>query len=90
MAEEQELVCVHSCQGWDVAQIYRSKLEAAGIPVLLKYDSASLVFGITVDGLGKVRIMVPQAYASDAEALLEIDERPPEDSFDDIPKQGED
>ena len=59
MTEEQELICVHSCQGWDLAQIFRSKLEAAGIPVLLKYDSASLVFGITVDSLGKVRIMVP-------------------------------
>ena len=86
MTEEQELVCVHSCQGLDLAQIFRSKLEAAGIPVLLKYDSASLVFGITVDGLGKVRIMVPQAYASDAEALIEVGEDWQEDGFDDAQK----
>ena len=70
MAEDQELICVHTCQGWDLAQIFKSSLEAAGIPVLLKYDSASRVFGLTVDGLGQVRILVPQQYASDAEDLL--------------------
>ena len=83
MTEEQELICVHSCQGWDLAQIFRSKLEAAGIPVLLKYDSASLVFGITVDSLGQVRIMVPQTYASEAEALLEVGEEVEDDGSDD-------
>ena len=87
MTEEQELICVHSCQGWDLAQIFRSKLEAAGIPVLLKYDSASLVFGITVDSLGKVRIMVPQAYASEAGALLEVGEDLQEDGFEDAQGQ---
>lgn len=82
MTEEHELVCIHSCQGWDLAQIFRSKLEAMGIPVLLKYESASLVFGITVDSLGEVRIMVPKAYASEAKALLETNEDSPEGSFD--------
>ena len=87
MTEEQELICVLSCQGWDLAQIFRSKLEAAGIPVLLKYDSASLVFGITVDSLGQVRIMVPQTYASEAEALLEAGEDWQEDGFGDAQEQ---
>ena len=90
MTEEQELICVHSCQGWDLAQIFRSKLEAAGIPVLLKYDSASLVFGITVDSLGKVRIMVPQSYASEAEELLKVGEELQEDGFDDAQVQNDD
>jgi len=81
MTEEQELVCVHSCQGWDLAQVFKSKLEAMDIPVLLKYESASLVFGITVDGLGKVRIMVPKEYAAEAKALLEVGETLVEDPF---------
>lgn len=89
MTEEQDLICVHSCQGWDLAQIFKSKLEAAGIPVLLKYDSASLVFGITVDSLGEVRIMVPQAYASEAEALLRVGEELREDDIDDTQEQSE-
>jgi hypothetical protein len=54
----------------DVAQIYKSKLEAMEIPVLLRYESAGLVYGITVDGLGAVRIMVPEPYAEQARALL--------------------
>lgn len=71
MSEDTSLVCVRACQGWDLAQIFKSKLEAAGIPVLLKYESAGLVFGITVDGLGEVKIMVPEALAQEAENLLQ-------------------
>lgn len=82
MSEEPVLVCVRTCQGWDVAQIFKSKLEAASIPVLLKYESAGLVFGLTVDGLGEVRIMVPEEYAAEAKALL-VDLGPFPDERDD-------
>jgi hypothetical protein len=71
MSEEPEMVQVRTCQGWDLAQIYKSNLEAHGIPVLLRYESAGLVFGITVDGLGQVRIMVPAQFAEEAETVLE-------------------
>lgn len=70
MTTEPTLVCVRTCQGLDLAQIYKSKLEAMEIPVLLKYESAGLVYGITVDGLGAVRIMVPEPYADEAKVLL--------------------
>ncbi len=80
MSEEPTLICVRTCQGWDLAQIYKAKLEAAEIPVLLKYESAGLVFGLTVDGLGEVRIMVPETFAAEAKALLEETDGPvPED-----------
>lgn len=68
--EEPKLVCVRVCQGLDIAQIYKSKLEALEVPVLLQYEALGLVFGITVDGLGEVRILVPEPYAAEAEALL--------------------
>ena len=71
MGEEPEMVQVRTCQGWDLAQIYKANLEAQGIPVLLKYESAGLVYGITVDGLGQVQILVPAEFAEEAEALLE-------------------
>lgn len=70
MTSEPDLICVHRCQGLDVAEIYRAKLEAMGIPVMLEYDSAARLFGLTVDGLGEVRIMVPGTRAAEAEALL--------------------
>lgn len=86
MTEEPELVCVRACQGWDLAQIFKSKLEAAGIPVLLQYESAGLVFGITVDGLGEVRVMVPATEAAEAEALLTDIDEPLSDEPDGLPE----
>ena len=76
MKEESGLVRVRTAQGWDLAQIYKSKLDAAGIPVFLKHEALGLVYGITVDGLGAVDVMVPAEYAADAEALLEDVEGP--------------
>jgi hypothetical protein len=70
VTEEPKLVCVRRVPGIDLAQIYKSKLEALDIPVLLEYESAGAIFGITVDGLGEVRVMVPESYAAEAEAQL--------------------
>ncbi len=64
------LVEVYTSQGHLRAHVVKSKLEAAGIPALLSYDSASLIFGLTVDGIGEVRVMVPEQYAEKARRLL--------------------
>lgn len=53
------------------AQVIKSKLEQAGIRVLLDYESAGPVIGITVDGLGQVRVLVPTQDAEKARALIE-------------------
>jgi hypothetical protein len=65
-----KLACVHTSYGQCEASVMKSHLEAEGIPVLLKYDSASQVFGITVDGLGKVHLMVPEGLAEEARDIL--------------------
>jgi hypothetical protein len=84
MTAEPDLICVRVCHGLDVAQIYKSKLEAMDIPVLLRYESVGPVYGITVDGLGEVRVMVPKVYADEASALLEdVDEPPSEGTEED-------
>jgi hypothetical protein len=56
------------------AQVVKGKLEAAGIPTILRYESAGLVFGLTVDGLGMVEVQVPEDCAEEAEALVSEDE----------------
>lgn len=71
MPEQPELTVVHTAQGHLRAQVIKSKLEDAGIPVLLKYDSAGMIYGITVDGLGAVRVLVPADRADEARALIE-------------------
>jgi hypothetical protein len=52
------------------AQIIKGRLESEGIPVLLSYESAGLVYGLTVDGLGEVKIMVPQRLAEETKEIL--------------------
>jgi thiamine pyrophosphokinase len=69
-----DLVEVYTTQGHLRAHVIKSKLEAAGIPAMLSYDYASLAFGLTVDGIGEVRIQVPAQYADEARHVIEEEE----------------
>jgi Putative prokaryotic signal transducing protein len=71
MSEREPLVTVRTAKYME-AQIVKGRLESEGIPVLLKYESAGLVYGVTVDGLGEVKIMVPKHLAEEARGILEI------------------
>lgn len=62
-------VCVTS--GLLQAEIIKGKLEANDIPALLEYESLGPVMGLTVDGLGQVRVLVPEDRVETARALLE-------------------
>ena len=64
------LVTVETVYGINLANIIKSKLESYGIPVLLKYESVGITFGLTLDGLGKVEIMVPERFEKIAKELL--------------------
>ena len=66
-AKLKELVAV---EGSMEAEIIKSKLESYDIPVLLQYEAAGRIFGITMDGLGKVKILVPEDLLEEARALL--------------------
>jgi hypothetical protein len=68
---ESKLVAIYQSQGMLGAQVVLSKLEAAGIPAILKYESAGQLFGLTVDGLGTVEVQVPEDWAEEALALVE-------------------
>jgi hypothetical protein len=65
------LTTVRTTAGLLRAQVLKAKLEEAGIPVLLDYESIGPVMGLTVDGLGQVRVLVPKEYAEQARALIE-------------------
>jgi len=69
MASENQLVTVRTANYME-AQIIKGRLESEGVPVLLSYESAGLIYGLTVDGLGQVKIMVPEAMAEEAKAIL--------------------
>ncbi len=71
MSSEKQLVTVRVARQIE-AQIIKGRLESEGIPVLLSYESAGLVYGLMVDGIGEVRIMVPECLAEQAKEILEI------------------
>ena len=52
------------------AEIIKSHLESEGIPSFLSYESAGLVYGITVDGIGEARVLVPDNLAQEAREVL--------------------
>lgn len=70
-----KLARVYTAQGHLEANVMKSHLEAEGIPVLLKYESASFVYGITVDGLGKVHLWVPEELAEEAREVLGVSDK---------------
>ena len=79
MSQSGSLVTVRSAN-YIEAHIIKGHLESEGIPVLLSYESAGLVYGITVDGLGQVKVMVPQHLAEEAKEILRISEESKEES----------
>jgi hypothetical protein len=68
-------VTVYIAQGQLQANVIKARLECEGIPVILQYESLGIVFGMTVDGLGEVKVMVPEPLEARARAILsEADE----------------
>jgi len=64
------MTMVYRATGMLQAEVIRGRLESAGIPAILDYESLGRVMGITVDGLGEVRVLVPDERAEDAQQLL--------------------
>ena len=76
MAKKPEYVVVSKVQGELIANVLKSHLESEGIPVLLKYDVAGRLYGVTVDGIGEIRILVPQEYAEKARKIIKPKDNP--------------
>ncbi|MGZ3579954.1 MAG: putative signal transducing protein [Syntrophales bacterium] len=65
--EKWEVACTAS--GMTNANIVLGRLTTEGIPAKLKYEAVGAIYAITIDGLGKVEILVP---ARDMERVREI------------------
>jgi hypothetical protein len=68
--KEDDLAVLMAVEGGLEADIIKSKLESFAIPVLLRYEAAGRIFGITMNGLGKVKIMVPRDLLEEAKKVL--------------------
>lgn len=95
MSGDKRLVSVYR-GNYLQAQIVKGHLENEGVPALLRYEGAGLVYGVTVDGLGEARVMVPEDLAAEAEAIVADQEyfapgdasSDADDAFDDGPEEG--
>jgi hypothetical protein len=70
LSNSEELVEVYRASGEMEAQVIRSLLEYHGIPCLLKGEAARNIYGLTVDGIAEVRIMVWERMADKARSLI--------------------
>lgn len=69
--ESEKLVVVCRVQGEAKASIMKGRLESEGIPALLQYESLGSLYGVLADGLGEVRVLVPESLAKEAGQILE-------------------
>lgn len=70
-ATMEGLVVVYRAAGITEAELVKGFLEAQGIPADLDYESAGPVVGLTMNGLGEVRIVVPTDWEEEARTALE-------------------
>ena len=73
MPEESGLTTVYIANGQPEAEIVKGRLENEGIPAVLRYESAGIVYGLTVNGLGQVEVQVPSSLAQHAREILAIE-----------------
>ncbi len=74
MPVKKQLITVCTAMQME-AEIIKGRLESEGIPALLSYESAGWLYGLTTNGLGEVKIMVPQHLVEEAKEILRISDK---------------
>jgi hypothetical protein len=70
LPEKIEYTTVYIAGSQPEAEIVKGRLNYEGIPAILRYESAGIVYGLTVDGLGQVEVQVPTHLAQQARDIL--------------------
>ena len=64
-------VIVYRAAGMVNARIITGRLQAEGIPARLQYEAIGVIsYSLDVDGLGEVKIFVPESFANQAKEIL--------------------
>ena len=66
----EPMSCVFVANGQLMAEQVRSFLQASGVGCILRGESLSKTHGLTLDGLGRVEVLVAEADAGQARDLL--------------------
>jgi hypothetical protein len=70
LPEKTGVTTVYVASGQLEAEIIKGRLESEGIPAILRYEAAGLIYGFTIDGLGQVEVQVPSSLAQHAREIL--------------------
>jgi len=65
-----KLVTIYTAMGQPEAEIIKGRLEVEGILAIFKYESIGSVYGLTVNGLGQVKVQVSAKYADRAIEII--------------------
>ncbi len=82
MPTRENFITIYTAYGEPEAEIIKGRLEFEGIPVILKYEALGHIFGIMVDGLGGIKIQVPEPLADEARKIIHESDNISPDSTD--------
>ena len=74
MSKTDDDVEIHRVNGTINAEPVLAALRANGIPAAAVGEAVGRVYGLTLDGLGMVKIVVPKEYEEQARELIEAGE----------------
>ena len=67
----EKLAVVYRAFSEGEAYIIKGKLEENGIPCILKSNAAPSVYVFTIDGMGEIKVCVPESMEEAARRLIE-------------------
>lgn len=67
---DEEWVIIFHTQGETEGYLVKGKLENKGIPVRLSQEAFGKISGLTINGLGDVKVLVPASYKEEAKKVL--------------------
>jgi len=70
LSQETEFTTVYVASSQPEAEIVKGRLSCEDIPAILRYEAAGVIYGLTVDGLGQVKVQVPSHLAQRAREIL--------------------
>ena len=70
-SHNRSMIEIYKAKGELEAQIIKGVLESYGISNLLQSHAASSVHSFVCDGMGEVRVMVPESFAEEAKAIIQ-------------------
>ena len=71
MNSNQKLTQVYTAMSEMEARVIKSLLDSYDIPCLFQSNAAPSVHPFTIDGMGEVKIMVPQSMTEKAKEIIE-------------------